>query len=52
MVDLSSLEEVYSSILINLTPLVPLSFSKRGGRALERGLRPLSYLHSPSSLKY
>jgi hypothetical protein len=34
-------------ILINLTPIIPLSLRRRGGKTLERGRSPLSYLHSP-----
>jgi hypothetical protein len=36
-----------SKLFINLTPLIPLSFKGEGEEVLERGLRPLSYLHSP-----
>ncbi len=35
-------------LFINLTPCIPLSFEGEGEDVLERGLRPLSYLHPPS----
>jgi len=37
-------------LFINLTPLIPLSFSRRGGRDFREGLRP-SLTYTPSSLK-
>jgi len=37
-------------VFINLTPLIPLSFLRRGGRDFREGLRP-SLTYTPPSLK-
>jgi len=36
---------------VNLTPLIPLSFSRRGEEILGRGRSPLPYLPAPFPLK-
>jgi hypothetical protein len=36
-----------SLLLINLTPLIPLSFKGEGERTLERGAKPPSLIYAP-----
>jgi hypothetical protein len=40
-------ESVTLRLFLNLTPFIPLSFSRRGGRGFREGRSPLSNLHSP-----
>jgi len=46
-VTLSDIKHLLKRLLVNLTPLIPLSILGEGEEVLERGLCPLSYLHSP-----